>query len=365
MWKDLLIMNGIKDNIGINREEMNMKYLLFPLLLLAFLCSSCEDKGETVVEVTSFPQVGSLIGAEIAIPTPILLPRYIGVLDNYLFVYKEREENLFALFRLDDTSYIQDVGTRGQGPDEFNLLDTRSFNTTADNNEFTVMEVGSNLLKTVKYDGQRLSVTDSKSIFGQGVSNNGFYALADNMYLTLGRLERDNEFCLLDGKTEELVEKGDYPEWTKMEKKMNTPPLFVPYLKTCVVHPSGKKFAAFYCRFKRLRIYDNFVNLLYDVDVKIPPCSTSFEKPIQEQPVYYIGQPFATDHYIYVLCANSNTGVDQYELQVWNWEGEPLACYRFDRKLSMMTISLKKKKIYALDNQIDSELYIYDLPLLN
>lgn len=342
-----------------------MRCLSFLLLLLVFLCSSCKDKGNVTVEITSFPQVENLQGIVKSISTPVLLPRYIGTLDDYLFVYKEREENLFAFFRLDDGSYIHDAGTRRQGPDEFNLLDTRSFDTTVGGNAFTVLEAGSNLLKTVKYDGRKLSVTACKSIFGQGVSNNGFYALADSMYLTFGRLEGNSEFCLWNEKTGELVEKGDYPEWVEMERKPDTPPLFVPYLKTCVVHPSGKKFAAFYSRFKRIRIYDYSCSLLHDIDVKVSPCSISFEKPIQEQPVYYIGQPYATERYIYVLCANSNTGVDQYELQVWDWEGKPVACYQLDRKLSMMTISMKYKKIYAMDNQIDNELYVYDLPLLN
>ena len=62
-----------------------------------------------------------------------------------------------------------------------------------------------------------------------------------------------------------------------------------------------------------------------------------------------------------MLCANLQTGVDCHELQVWDWEGRPVARFKFDRKLSMMAVSPKYNKIYALDN----ELYVYDLPQLN
>lgn len=340
-----------------------MKYLSF--LLFAFVCCSCMNRQEKCEEVVVFPVTGNLKATVYPIPKPILLPRYMGAIDDYFFVYKEREDSLFAFFQLDNGSYIQDIGTRGQGPDEFNLLDTRSFNTSWHRNQFWVMEAGSNQFKRVGYDGQKLSVLDSKSIFEQGVSNNGFYALADSMYLTLGRLEKDKEYGLFNGKTGEFTEKGDYPEWFEREEKANTPPLFVPYLKTCVIHPDGNKIAAFYIRFKRFRIYDNDLNLLHDIDVQIDPYFTNLGDPVKAQPVYYIGQPYATERYIYVLCANAGTGDDCHELQIWDWDGHPVACYNFDRKLSMMAVSPKYSKIYALDNQIADELYIYELPLLN
>lgn len=343
-----------------------MKFLMKKILfLLTILCVSCTNKVGKEEEILEFPLTGSLTAQIAPVPTPILLPRHIGVTDDYLFVYKEREEKLFAFFSLEDGRYIQDAGDRGQGPNEFNLLDSRSFNTSLGQNQFTVMEAGSNLLKQVEYDGEQIHVMSSKPVFETGISNNGFYVLADSVYLTLGRLERDNEYCLLDGKTGKLTEKGEYPNWFQPEKKEGNPPLFVPYLKTCIVHPEKNKVAAFYARFKRFRIYDNALNILHDVNVKVEPCFTKFDGPVQEQPVYYIGQPYATENHIYVLCANLQAGVDCHELQVWDWEGRPVARFKFDRKLSMMAVSPKYNKIYALDNQVDNELYVYDLPQLN
>ena len=62
--------------------------------------------------------------------------------------------------------------------------------------------------------------------------------------------------------------------------------------------------AAFYGRFKRLRIFDAHLNLLRDVEVQIPPFHTAFDNPsTSEWPVYY-GSPQAVGNYIYVHCAN-------------------------------------------------------------
>lgn len=330
------------------------------LLLASYFCLSC-TKSTVCESVTSFPRTTDLEAEILPIPVPVLLPRYIGIMDDYLYIYKEKEEKLFAFFDLKDGSYITDEGSRGQGPDEFILLDARGFG-RMDGNRFTAFEAGSNSLKTVHFDGRKLSVQETKPIFKQGVTSNGFYSLADSMYLTLGRLEGTSEYCLLDGKTGDLSEIGEYPSWVKQEDAVNNPPLFVPYLKTCAVHPDKKKVVAFYTRFKHVRIYDDAMNLLHDVDVQVPPCSFDFQKPVSKQPVYYIGAPCVTEEYIYVLCANSHTDAGQSELQVWNWKGKPVACFRLDRNLSMMVLDERNHKIYAVDNRVENELYVYQLP---
>ena len=332
--------------------------------IFALLAFSCASSTQEISQVTSFPVMGKLTASIIPISKPILLPRYIGCLTDYLIVYKEKEEHLFSFFRLDDGTYLNESGTRGQGPDVFNMLDSRSFDTECGHNLFSVMEAGSNLHKNVRYDGNGLSVVNTKAVFAQGISNNGFYELMDSVYLTLGRIESNNEFCLLNMKTGKLEEKGDYPKWINSDEVLHSPPLFVPYLKVCAVHPDKSKFIVFYMGFKRFRIYDNSLNLLHDVDVQINPCHTAFGEEMQNQPVYYIAQPYATHNHIYVLCANQHTGVERYELQVWGWDGQPVACFSLDRKLSMMAISLQYNKIYALDNLVDNELYVYDLPKL-
>lgn len=74
-----------------------MKKILF---LLTILCVSCTNKVGKEEEILEFPLTGSLTAQIAPVPTPILLPRHIGATDDYLFVYKEREEKLFAFLAL-------------------------------------------------------------------------------------------------------------------------------------------------------------------------------------------------------------------------------------------------------------------------
>lgn len=97
--------------------------------------------------------------------------------------------------------------------------------------------------------------------------------------------------------------------------------------------------------------------------MRIAPYEADAALEVAEQPIYYIGQPYATDEYIYVLCSNKNTSKDgRSELQVWDWEGNAVACYTFDRRLSLMAICEKYGRIYAIDNQVEDQMFVYDLP---
>jgi hypothetical protein len=341
--------------------KREMKQVL-ALSLMAFLCACGESTVKPSI-VTSFKETGQLTARVQKIPEPVLLPRFICVANDYLIVYKEREAKMFAIFGLPDGEYLCSAGGRGQGPDDFLLLDTRSFQVCG--NGFRVMESGTNKLKTVVFENNRLSVTAAEQMAIASPANNGFYPLADSIYVTLGYPGEENEYALYDRKTGSLVKAGEYPRWTAGEPTDPSQLLFM-YIKTCAVHPEGSGFAAFYSRFKRWRIYDRNAVLLRDMEVRMEPFSTNFDAETAKQPVYYVGQPQTAGDYIYALCANS-TGPDEpngCELHVWDWDGNPVACYDFDRKVSYIALSEKYNKLYALDMAIEDEIYIYDMPEL-
>ena len=330
------------------------------LVVLPLICLSCSQETDTERVVTEFEDEGTLIAREHAIPVPILLPRYIGISGDYLYVYKEREQNTFVLFRLSDLSYLMETGPKGQGPHDFNLVDTRSFTRTRDG--FKVIEGGSGHLKDVLITEQGLRVRKSQRIFPKGVPSNGFYPLKDSLYLSLGMIDGKNEFAMIDTKSGDFTPVGAYPDWEGIMQSDEFMP-FIVFLKRCAVHPDKKKFAAFYSRFKRFRIYDTDVNLLHDINVRTKPCSTFFYDDPDKWPVYYLGEPYATQNLIFSLCSNYKTEKEgDSELHIWDWEGNPIACYSLGHSISVMTIDEQRGRVIAMHVDQDSILYVYDLP---
>lgn len=337
-----------------------MKYPIIILISICFI--ACNTNDNKTLVVTEFPENISIDGTVKKIPVSIMLPRSMFITGERLTVYKERDQYLFDIFHLPDCSYQFSAGIKGQGPDDFILLDTRSFRQSK--NGFQVLDAAANKYKTVDIKDDSISVIKSEKVLIGGKSNNGFYLLDDSIYLTFGGIMDQNEYCLYNKMDNSVNKRGTYPNWIKPKPKDQSQQ-FMNYIKTCVVHPDGKKFMAFYGRFKRIRIYDSKVKLLKEIDVKIKPFNNSESENTNNQFEYYIGTPMAIGDNVYVLCSNTNVmkpnNAHFSEIQVWDWEGNPIACYKLDRKISMFALSEKFDKIFALNRLNDDELYIYDI----
>ena len=338
------------------------------VIIYILFCFSCTEHVETI-SVSSFGKTGHLIAEIKEMPEPVLLPRYMGIVGDKLFVYKEKEQFLFEFFSLPEGDYIGCAGTRGQGPDEWiGMLDTRSF--CVEDTTFSVIEASTNLFKTVVYADHKLHVTHTDFMREQGRPYQGLYLLKDSMYFTLGNIIEPDEYCLFDWRDNQKIKSTEFPQWVSLDEADSPAASAFTYIKTCVVSPDRCRFAAFYGYFKRLRICDDKLNLLHDIKIDIEPFHTNFSQngDISQQPVYYIGQPQAIGDKIYALCSNAMGSGDHIpsrsELHVFDWEGHPLACYLFDRYVSLFAISEQYRKIYALDKNKENELYVYDLPSL-
>lgn len=337
-----------------------MKLLHIVIIVFPFVFCSCSHDKRTEHIVTDFEDKGTLVATEHDIPVPILLPRYIGISGDYLYVYKERENKTFVLFNLSDLSYIMETGNKGQGPNDFNLADTRSFTSSCDG--FKVIEAGSGHLKDVVITSNGLVVRQSQRIFPKGMPSNGYYPLKDSIFLTLGAMDGQHEYSLINAATGEMEPVCSYPNWDGIMESQDYFP-FIVFLKRCVVHPSQKKFAAFYSKFKRFRIFDSDMNLLHDINVQTDPCFTSFYDDANKWPVYYVSEPFSTHNLIFSLCSYNDTEKEgNSELHVWDWDGNPIGCYSLGRSISLMTIDVVRGRIIAMNVGKEDAFYVYDLP---
>lgn len=335
------------------------------LLLIALGLVACSSNERIYSEVKSFGKYEELEATVKKTPVSALVPRGMFTMADKLFLYKERDSVLFDVFKLPDCDYYCSAGKRGEGPNDFLFLDPRSFHTTE--NGFKVIESGTHLLKTVELRQKELIVaTVDKAVVGRAAIN-GFFSLSDGRYLSYGNIGDANEFVIIDSNSGTCSKFGSYPEWVVMDVNQNHE-RFVTFLKNCVPHPTGEKFAVFYVRFKRLRIYDSSGVLLRDVNVTIDPYHIGVEEDFNNRFIYYVGQPQAIGDYIYAVCANRKErdveGAGLCELQVWDWQGNAIARYKLDRNISFFSISEKFNKMFAMNNVVDNEIYMYDLPAI-
>lgn len=314
-----------------------------------------------VVEVHEFPVQSELTAEIITIPPVAMNPSNILVTGDKLVMFNMKKDTIFDVFRLPDCSYMFSAGYKGEGPNDFQHVDRRSFVPTSTG--FKVYFQDSQVLKDILLDDYKMEVNrgnDKKFQIDQNPVN-GFLALNDSVYLYWSGMGKDTEYDLLNYNTNQTTAFSFYPQW---RGKDETDDKIFTYVKNSVASPSGDKFASFYGYFKHICIYDYQGALLKDISVTVPPMNSTFEPNPEDRTIYYYAYPKTVGEYIYTLCRNGKRGDGgNIEFQVWKWDGTPAGRYKISDEITLFAISEKDKKIYAVDGENEEKLYVYPLPV--
>lgn len=265
-----------------------------------------------------------------------------------LVAYQQRNDTMFSFWNIPECNYLFEAGNRGEGPDDFMMLD-RVFQETQYG--FKTFEIASNKVKEVAVDPNGTFKTVSiKQLNVEQRGLNRFLFLANDSYCFVSDKE-EYEYVLLD-KNGTIQYFGSYPEGL-LEKDAEDLNRFI-YNKLTVSNPKGDKFAAFYAYVKLCRIYNSEGKLLKEIMLEQPQKNVTEDKKI-----YYSSYPYADENYIYVLTDKEEGRV----LEVWDWEGIPKAHYLLDKSVNCIAMSSANGKLYAVCQNREDVVYIYSIPL--
>lgn len=339
-----------------------MKILLSSLLtLFLFLYTSCTHKqtDHSHILINRFPVEGKLTAQVRQIPPIAMSPHAIFTTYNYLLLYNTQKDTLFDIFRLPDLTLLYSAGIKGQGPQDFYDLERRMFEPTAKG--FKVFSQPDRKIKEVFVSDSGLWVDNDNALTYKidETPLNGVLPVKDSTLIYWGRIESEKEYVLFD--TQEGSRTfSSYPAWGNDQREEL--PIFT-YVKNTVLNADHTRFISFYGYFKRFRIHSVEGELLKEVTVKTPPYEDKLAENPLDRTVYYFTPPRTDGNYIYILCKNSTRTEEKApELQIWNWEGEPVARYEMDRPLTLFDISATHHKLYAVDGEHEEEIYVYHLP---
>lgn len=314
------------------------------VFLVCLLLNGCTFKGELG---NRLPTLKSLKADSISIPPVLLSVTRLFVANDMLVAYEQRRDTLFSFWSLPHCTYLFSAGTKGQGPDEFLMLD-RTFSETPQG--FKLFELASNKVKEVAFDASgTFKVIADKQLKIEERGLNRFLFLENGRYCFVSDKE-ESEFVLLDEK-EERTYFGNYPDGI-LEKGNDEENRFV-YNKLTVSNPKGDKFASFYTYIKCCRIYNSKGEMLVETMLEQPA------KTVQGgRNIYYSSYPYADNEHIYLLTDESEGKV----LEVWDWEGVLVARYLLDKPIDCFTVYSKQRKVYALCRENENIIYTFDLP---
>ena len=340
------------------------------LLIYIFISITAYSTGQVI---NNFPRSENIKMYETVNPVPHRVLGRMFTTDDYLVIFpcNRMEENFFKYYSLDDLRFVLAGGQYEPGYDNMNnrrpdaLTRISYYYFTPEGNRFTMID--NQTFKQIDIAEGKVNIINKDAIntpMNMPAVNN-YSKIDDNVYcLTNTDITRPYEFILFDKQGENPKWISPYPKWANVKEEL---PLFT-YISVVVPNPALKRFMVLYGKFRRLRLFDSKGNMLKDISVEFPFKFPPYDENNQSIMLSY-SIPYADDKYVYAICYNARSNVTNKstELQIWNWNAEPVAVLHLDKGLRQFAISEKKRRLYATDplnadEKIRGKIFWCDLP---
>lgn len=332
-----------------------MKNLIYFFIFL-LIFTACHSNVSDRIVVDEFPLNQVIVPTVMLTDSVILAPDAMFLMNNQLWIFQRKKNVFFDVFDISDYSHLYSVGMKGQGPNDF--IFPLGTTIQAENNFFTILD--GNILKTVVCPSNReFRIIKSQKTFEQ-FPVNGFIKLNDSLCCSFADCATNTignyEYQMLDMYNGRNYKFSDYPEFLS-KKKFDQETRCQVFSKYIVSNPVKKKFASFYNYYKFIRFYSYDRILEKEITINISPFQIDDVENWKERFTFY-GKPISTNKYIYVSCY-ANKG----EIQVWDWDGNPIICYCLDRTYSTFTVSEEQNKIYltSLAENDLNKIYVFEM----
>lgn len=341
-------------NFQVPQNRIHMKDLfIFLFVILVCACCAQPNRNQTY---TSFKETDTLMTATHPIPPIMLYPRGMFLEGDYLVVYNDKMDTCFQVFDRKNLQYLYSFGLLGGGPEDFQMPMPQ---VVGKNAAGTFIQDG-NVLKLISFADGTPVISTHKLPLEQRVYN-GLRMLADSSYVCEAGFEENKEYLFIhaDGTSEYKV---DYPETE--ERFGSLLARNQAYGRIEAVHPSGERFASFYSFDRRFRIIDRSGEILHDVTLDIAPREKQIPVEDRDRRIHTLSA-YATENHIYTLNLDmkpeeiyAQKGLPS--IQVFSWEGEPLAQWFLDRFISSFTVDEDSHTIYGVFAENEKEIYTFD-----
>ena len=353
-------MNYIKVNVT--------KCLAFFLILLPLLFSC---KKVTVKDIT-FPLEKKLVSDSFTVPPVIYAvnPGLVKTGENLVLI-ETKAEKIFSVFNLPDCKYVGGFGTLGRGPEEFN--DINPYSATPTDKGIRIIDYAKGVLE--------IDMTDFPlNVFSVNVVKfpvivqflNSPFQINDSIIcgipypqveLINGQPEykfSSKSYIKFNTNSNEIDYFGNYP---KLYSKKYFKNFWLIYMNMNVVKPDQSKFASVGYYIKSLTIYNNDGSLCKELIMRTSDDLLGEESINPKAPLYYNAIK-ATNKYIYAIC--EDTQHDKVlenlpNLEVWDWNGNPVTLFKLDRPVAAFEVTDDDKKVYFIDRKTQDRIFTYDL----
>lgn len=328
-----------------------IRLLLVFAVLTAFLVG-CKRNTVEVREVASFPLEASLVADSVSIPPVALSPFKMFIEPDRLVLFSLGKRPLFDFFSFPDLEYLYSYGDVGNASNEFSLFDSNI--THISGSRYKVYQQNKKKIVEISLTEKGVVLADEQDVKIDGMLN-GFAFLEKGLFLSFPWQGENAEYVTWNSETLTPKPFGEFPQYENMLTVQDASRIYVRSPYPC---PDGSRFVSFYGFFPRFRIYTSDGKLQADVLVTQGSVDKVLPSSIRERK-YYATKAVATASRFYVLSNVYESANRVPVIQIWDWEGHPLAQYRLDRDWSCFSVAESVHRIYAVSPSAVDKIFVY------
>lgn len=341
-----------------------------------FVISSCINGGNVI---KTFPYTTEIKPfKEYILPFPPYEYSRVFVSGGLLFTHNLRGDFAFNVYTLPELDSGFKAGMIGRGPNEF-VISPHVMSPTVGDGCLEIYDSHTDRIMRVEFEEGLLRVIEEIELpLPDGIFGNSLARLQKNIYLCFNDdPNASKEIVWSDCEKRVSKEIIDYPKFMWEHASATGFSIDGIGTGTIVPKPDGSRFAVFHFYYKYFRLFNEDGDQLKEVKVKIEPYTDYSSGNIIDsyrldlfaayKAVFAYDTIAASDDYIYAVCRNDRRDGSQTmsDLQVWDWDGNPVALYQFEDAQMFSYIELELMKMYSfhfLDEDQDvGAVRVYDL----
>ena len=345
------------------------------LILTSFLFFSCVVRNNSLDEL--FEKTEFIKHAQSISGSDYLMGSVGKVLlvDTILITLDYNNSRFFHVFDIKNMKYVDNLGNRGQGPNEFIHPTSLIY---FSEKEFLTFDANDNSLKQINLDSLVQGVVSyKKALSFSSISNMAILPTKFNTFVGFG-VYTSNMFKLIDHEGNDMEYYIDFPiAKSKIDKKMDNRNIAMGYQGIIAVNPEKDKFvyASYYGTIYAIfSISDQAITqqklVIYDYPQFVTEnTGGSISSPLTKETISGFTDVSVTEEYIYMLYSGKNISEERERsfegetIYVLDWKGNPILKYSLDLPISSIAVSADNQKLFALSQSPEPVLVEFDINL--
>lgn len=285
--------------------------------------------------------------------------------DSLLLINDFFGDSLIQIFNLNNNQLIRKLISTGNGPNE--LISPLEIH--IENNDLFVFCRQTYIQYSAPFDS--LLLNGGKELnkdFEASSKVNHLYPLTDSLFIASGFFEK--RYALIDNKGKEIVEFGEYPAFWNKEKQLSSQIKAMFHQTEFIKNPIKPFFISYSSHILEIFDFSTIGNPTLIKNIVMGNYEYSY---VDDGSVLSTNRNYDTEKgittasctadYIYVVYnfQKENEKDTKTQIQIINWNGEPIKALNFEKNITCLFIDEKENRGYIIIQDPDDTLAYFNL----